>query len=103
MPRSHFPRRFIVAAWAVWKLGATPQPLSSRIVPAELEAILELCSPSLVIAETAITDAVPCWDTTGASGLSVSVALRRLPSGTRGAGLDFAVDRGELFARCSLA
>jgi bile acid-coenzyme A ligase len=64
-------RRFIVAAWAVWKLGATPQPLSSRIVPAELEAILELCSPSVVIAETAVTDAVPCWDTTGAAGLSV--------------------------------
>ncbi|HEX3705193.1 MAG TPA: AMP-binding protein [Mycobacteriales bacterium] len=64
-------RRFMVAAWAVWKLGATPQPLSSRIVPAELEAILDLCRPSVVIAETAITDAVPCWDTTGAGGLSV--------------------------------
>jgi bile acid-coenzyme A ligase len=64
-------RRFIVASWAVWKLGATPQPLSSRIVPAELEAILEVSSPSVVIAESALTDAVACWDTTGAGALSV--------------------------------
>ncbi|HEX3899368.1 MAG TPA: AMP-binding protein [Mycobacteriales bacterium] len=64
-------RRFIVAAWAVWKLGATPQPLSSRIVPAELRAILEVASPSLVIADTELTDAVRCWDTTGAGALSV--------------------------------
>jgi bile acid-coenzyme A ligase len=64
-------RRFIVAAWAVWKLGATPQPLSSRIVPSELQAILELAGPSLVIADTALADSVPCWDTSGAGALSV--------------------------------
>jgi bile acid-coenzyme A ligase len=64
-------RRFVVAAWAVWKLGATPQPLSSRIVPAELQAILEVARPSLVIADAVLTDSVACWDTTGAGALSV--------------------------------
>jgi bile acid-coenzyme A ligase len=64
-------RRFLIAAWAVWKLGATPQPLSARIVPTELEAIVELSGSTLVIAESVITTAVECWDTSGAGGRSV--------------------------------
>lgn len=42
-------RRFVEAALAVWKLGATPQPLSPRIAPAELRGILDVTRPSLVV------------------------------------------------------
>ncbi len=40
---------FIEAAFAIWKLGATPQPVSYRIPKAELEEIVELANPSLVV------------------------------------------------------
>ena len=40
---------FFEAAFAVWKLGATPQPVSAKIPKAELEAILDLANPSLVV------------------------------------------------------
>jgi bile acid-coenzyme A ligase len=41
---------FVEACWACWKLGATPQPVSWRLPKAELEAIVELASPPVVIA-----------------------------------------------------
>jgi len=41
---------FIEACWACWKLGATPQPVSWRLPQAELEAIVELANPPVVIA-----------------------------------------------------
>jgi bile acid-coenzyme A ligase len=41
---------FIEACWAAWKLGATPQPVSFRLPKAELEAIVELADPPVVIA-----------------------------------------------------
>jgi bile acid-coenzyme A ligase len=37
------------AAIATWKLGATPQPVSARLPRAELEAIIELADPALVV------------------------------------------------------
>jgi bile acid-coenzyme A ligase len=40
---------FYETALAAWKLGATPQPISSRLPPAERDAILELARPSLVV------------------------------------------------------
>lgn len=42
---------FAVACWAIWKLGATPQPISFRLPKGELEAIMELASTPVVIAE----------------------------------------------------
>ena len=63
-------RSFLVAAWAVWKLGATPQPLSPRIAPHELQAILDLTRPTLLIGRAVISDTVATWDTTGADDLS---------------------------------
>jgi len=42
---------FIVATVACWKLGAVPQPVSSRLPKAELDAIIELAAPKLVLAE----------------------------------------------------
>jgi len=40
---------FFEAVVAAWKLGATPQPISSRLPPAERRAIVELAAPSLVV------------------------------------------------------
>ncbi|MGY4430815.1 bile acid-coenzyme A ligase [Bradyrhizobium sp. F1.13.1] len=41
---------FIEACWGVWKLGATPQPVSFRLPTSELQAILDLANPRVVIA-----------------------------------------------------
>ncbi|MEV8373624.1 AMP-binding protein [Kribbella sp. NPDC056861] len=43
---------FMVAAFACWKLGAVPQPLSARITPTELRAILDLVRPAGVVGAT---------------------------------------------------
>ncbi|HKZ05697.1 MAG TPA: AMP-binding protein [Methylomirabilota bacterium] len=40
---------FYEAMVATWKLGATPQPISSRLPAAERRAIIELANPSLVV------------------------------------------------------
>ena len=40
---------FLEAVVAVWKLGATPQPISWRLPAAEREAIVELADPALVV------------------------------------------------------
>ena len=40
---------FVVACVACWKLGATPQPVSSRLPRLELEAIIELADPRVVV------------------------------------------------------
>ena len=41
---------FAVACWGIWKLGATPQPISFRLPKAELEAIMDLARTPIVIA-----------------------------------------------------
>jgi len=41
---------FAVACWGLWKLGATPQPISFRLPKAELEAIMDLANTPIVIA-----------------------------------------------------
>jgi bile acid-coenzyme A ligase len=40
---------FIEACLATWKLGATPQPISSRLPELERRAIVELARPALVV------------------------------------------------------
>jgi bile acid-coenzyme A ligase len=40
---------FLAATIACWKLGATPQPVSSRLPDRELEAIIELADPAVVV------------------------------------------------------
>lgn len=42
---------FVEACHAIWKLGATPQPVSFRLPKGELQAIIELANVPLVIAE----------------------------------------------------
>src|SRR6516165_12520806 len=40
---------WIQAAVACWKLGAVPQPLSARLPDAELQGLLELRPPALLV------------------------------------------------------
>jgi bile acid-coenzyme A ligase len=40
---------YVVACAALWKLGATPQPVSAKLPAAELAAVVELADPSLLI------------------------------------------------------
>jgi bile acid-coenzyme A ligase len=40
---------FYESALAIWKLGATPQPVSARLPQHEREAIVELADPKLVV------------------------------------------------------
>ncbi len=40
---------FFEACFATWKLGATPQPVSSRLPKFERDQIVDLCAPSLVV------------------------------------------------------
>jgi bile acid-coenzyme A ligase len=40
---------FFEAAFAVWKLGATPQPVSARLPEGERDAIIEITNPSLMV------------------------------------------------------
>jgi bile acid-coenzyme A ligase len=42
---------FVEAAWAIWKLGATPQPASFRLPKAELEPLVELARSPVVVAD----------------------------------------------------
>lgn len=42
---------FVEACHAIWKLGATPQPVSFRLPKGELQAIIDLAKAPLVIAE----------------------------------------------------
>ena len=53
---------FVAATYAVWKLGATPQPVSSRLPVMERDAIIEIAQSSLVVgvdAEDAVFQAIP--------------------------------------------
>lgn len=42
---------FVAACYGIWKLGATPQPVSFRLPQGELQAIIELANAPLVVAE----------------------------------------------------
>src|SRR5436190_11585288 len=42
---------FVGACYGIWKLGATPQPISFRLPKGELQAIVELAKSPVVIAE----------------------------------------------------
>jgi bile acid-coenzyme A ligase len=42
---------FVETCIAAWKVGATPQPVSSRLPAAELEAIVDLADPAIVVGD----------------------------------------------------
>jgi bile acid-coenzyme A ligase len=75
LPSDH---RFLVAAWATWKLGATPQPLSSRMVEHELREVIELTAPALVVGEVPAAFEMPVWDLSGAEDLDDSPLPERM-------------------------
>jgi len=50
---------FIEACYAVWKLGAVPQPVSSRLPLAELNAIVELAKTPIVVSDVPFDSAAP--------------------------------------------
>lgn len=59
---------FFESIFAVWKLGAIPQPLSARLPPRERDAIIALCDPSLVVgADTGDRPSLPAGFTGAAS------------------------------------
>ncbi|KAB7738641.1 AMP-binding protein [Parvibaculum sedimenti] len=52
---------FFEACFATWKLGATPQPVSSRLPKAERDMIVEVGQPTLVVgAEPGMHGGTPC-------------------------------------------
>jgi bile acid-coenzyme A ligase len=50
---------FIGACYAAWKLGATPQPVSSRLPLSELKAIVELAETPVVFSDVPVDVGVP--------------------------------------------
>src|SRR5215471_21799306 len=52
---------FYEATIATWKLGATPQPISSRLPASERRAIIDLANPSLVVGSE--PSETPGWTT----------------------------------------
>jgi len=50
---------FIEACYAAWKLGAVPQPVSSRLPLAELNAIVELAETPIVVSDVAFESVKP--------------------------------------------
>ena len=84
---------FVETCIALWKLGATPQPVSSSLPAAELRGIVDLVCPKLVIEhgmaldESFPVDPLPpieCnyWRA-GASGGSTGTRSRGIPAATR--------------------
>ncbi len=50
---------FVEACYAAWKLGAVPQPVSSRLPLAELNAIVELAGTPIVVSDVAFESSKP--------------------------------------------
>jgi len=61
---------FVQACWAIWKLGATPQPISVRLPAPELKAIIELANPALVIGEGQAAGPWPSYSLSELAALS---------------------------------
>jgi len=50
---------FIETCYACWKIGAVPQPVSSRLPAGELAALVELARTPIVISDTPVTAPAP--------------------------------------------
>ncbi len=60
---------FIEACYAAWKLGAIPQPVSSRLPLAELNAIVELAETPIVVSDVAFESNKPVVLSRAAGGV----------------------------------
>lgn len=81
----------IVAAFACYKAGATPQVLSPQMTPSELIAIIELGNPVVVVEFGELTDTATPGERTGAAtrgGRTCAVTLAALEAGQTDADLD---------------
>jgi len=58
---------FLELAFAIWALGATPAPLSHKLPQAELDGILELMSPRLLIIDDGARTGGRAWLTAAAT------------------------------------
>ncbi len=54
---------FVETCYACWKIGAVPQPVSSRLPPSELAAIVELANPPIVVSDTPMPSPRPVIST----------------------------------------
>jgi bile acid-coenzyme A ligase len=50
---------FVETCYACWKIGATPQPVSSKLPASELAAIVELANPPIVVSDVAMDSPRP--------------------------------------------
>lgn len=53
---------FVEACYAAWKVGATPQPISHRLPPAEAEAVMDLAKTPILIAGEDFATTRPRYD-----------------------------------------
>jgi bile acid-coenzyme A ligase len=53
---------FIEACWGLWKIGATPQPISHRLPHVEAEAVMALAETPILIAGPALQSQAPRHD-----------------------------------------
>jgi len=99
---------FVEACYGIWKLGATPQPISFRLPKVELEAIMELAKTPVVIADfqhrvdrpiLSVADLLARSDDESdlrlARGGRVNVANPRTPGGRIARSMD--IDRNFMF------
>jgi bile acid-coenzyme A ligase len=61
---------FVEACHGLWRIGATPQPISHRLPAAEAEAVMDLASTPILIAGAAIESDRPRYDIAGLLALS---------------------------------
>jgi bile acid-coenzyme A ligase len=53
---------FIEACYGLWKVGATPQPISHRLPQAEAVAVMELAETPILIASESVASERPRYD-----------------------------------------
>jgi bile acid-coenzyme A ligase len=53
---------FVEACYALWKVGATPQPISWRLPKAEADAVMELAETPILIAGDSLSSDKPRYD-----------------------------------------
>jgi bile acid-coenzyme A ligase len=53
---------FIEACWGLWKIGATPQPISHRLPQAEADAVMDLAETPILIAGDSLVSHRPRHD-----------------------------------------
>lgn len=61
---------FVEACYGLWKAGATPQPISHRLPPAEAQAVMDLAGTPILVAGAALESHRPRYDVPALLALS---------------------------------